>query len=237
MSRIRLFPLVIFLLFLTFTLRLGDFIGELASGNSAAQLESAHAFANEPAEEKPAEKKSSSKDKAEVEPRGEIPAKSEEAPTEVEVKGLEKDPFNTGYSDEEIKILQSLSKRRDQLEQRERDIDQREKLLQAAEKKVDEKVIEMENLRKKIEDLLKGQQDMQESRIAQLVKIYENMKPKDAANIFNEMEFDVLLGIIDKMSERKVAPILAAMEPARAREVSAKLADQKALPKKSEAQN
>jgi flagellar motility protein MotE (MotC chaperone) len=74
---------------------------------------------------------------------------------------------------------------------------------------------------------------MQDERIKQLVKIYEGMKPKDAANIFNDMQFDVLLPIIDAMSERKVAPIMAAMTPAKAREVSARLAAQKALPPKA----
>ena len=128
--------------------------------------------------------------------------------------------------------MQSLGKRREQLEQRERNLDQREKLLQAAEKKVDEKVAEMETLRKEIETLLAKQTKMQDSRLAQLVKIYENMKPKDAANIFNEMQTDVLMGILDRMSERKIAPILAAMDTARARDISSRIAQQRALPKK-----
>jgi flagellar motility protein MotE (MotC chaperone) len=225
----------------TFTVRLGDFIYELATG-TPAHLESAKALAEEPKKEEPKkdEKKEgegkegdkpASKEKAANDARQEIPAKSDKPASETTAKGVEQDPFESEYNDEEVKVLQSLSKRRDSLDQRERDIEQREKLLQAAEKKVDEKVTEMNKLKGQIENLLADQQKMQDERITQLVKIYENMKPKDAANIFNEMDFDVLLGIIDKMSTRKVAPVLAAMDPARAREISARIAEQKALPK------
>src|SRR5690606_12166509 len=123
------------------------------------------------------------------------------------------------------------SKRREQLDQRERDLEQREKLLKAAEKKVDEKVLELASLKTQLETLLDKQQKQEQESIAQLVKIYESMKPKDAANIFNEMEFDVLLKIVDHMSERRVAPILAAMNPNRAREISRRIAEQRSLPK------
>ncbi|MFN7401895.1 MAG: MotE family protein, partial [Alphaproteobacteria bacterium] len=58
-----------------------------------------------------------------------------------------------------------------------------------------------------------------------LVKIYEAMKPLDAAAIFNEMEMPILLEVIDKMSERKVAPVLAGMNPKRARDVTQELAE------------
>lgn len=234
-SRIRIFPVVLMLLFVTFTLRLGDFVFDLASGQPA-KLESSEAMANEPAAEKKEEKKNTKKDGGNEKERAEIPVKSDK---EVAVKGIEEveDPFSDGYSEEEVKVLQSLSKRREELEKRERNIDQREKLLQAAEKKVDEKVVELEKIRKEIETLLSKQTKMQDGRVAQLVKIYESMKPKDAANIFNEMPTDVLLGIFDKMSERKIAPILAAMDTARARDISARIAQQRALPKKAEPQN
>jgi len=57
-----------------------------------------------------------------------------------------------------------------------------------------------------------------------LVKIYENMKPKDAAPIFEQLDMDVLLDIVDRMKEAKVAPILAQMNPAKAKEVTDELA-------------
>lgn len=227
---IRFASLVIFLLVLTFTVRLGDLVAQVATGQKP-QIVASEALANEEEGDAKKDDKKDDKDKKE---REEIPPKAEKDPQETEVKGVESDPFAAApYSDEELKVLQSLSDRREQLDKRARDLDQREKLLQAAEKKVDEKVLEMNNLRKEIDQLLNTQQQMQDERIKQLVKIYEGMKPKDAANIFNDMQFEVLLPIIDMMSERKVAPIMAAMTPAKAREVSGRLAAQKALPPKA----
>jgi flagellar motility protein MotE (MotC chaperone) len=66
-----------------------------------------------------------------------------------------------------------------------------------------------------------------------LVKIYENMKPSDAATIFNQLQMPILLSVIGSMSERKVAPVLASMDPKRAKEVTEELAElrkTKALP-------
>lgn len=240
MLRFRLLSFTVFLLTLTFTVRLGDLAWQLVRGEEPTIVAS-EAMANEEGgeakaeEKKPEEKKEDKKGgKEEAAPeRGEIPAPKKKDKKETEVKGLEPDPFASPYSDEEVKVLQSLSKRREQLDTRAQDLDQREKLLQAAEKKVDEKVAELNKLKSEIENLLDKQTKMQDERIKQLVKIYENMKPKDAANIFNEMDFPVLLGIIDKMSERKVAPVLAAMNPDRARQISAQLAEQRALPPKA----
>jgi flagellar motility protein MotE (MotC chaperone) len=50
-----------------------------------------------------------------------------------------------------------------------------------------------------------------------LVHVYETMKPRDAATIFDALDMQVLLGVLDRMAERKAAPILAAMQPDRAR--------------------
>ena len=54
-----------------------------------------------------------------------------------------------------------------------------------------------------IQDLLKQQSEEEKARIASLVKIYEGMKPKDAARIFNTLDTDILLDVVGKMSERK----------------------------------
>ena len=56
------------------------------------------------------------------------------------------------------------------------------------------------------------------------------MKPKDAARIFNTLDLDVLLNVVSRMSERKSAPVIASMDPERARTLTIMLMEQKALP-------
>ena len=140
---------------------------------------------------------------------------------------------NRAFSPAEIEVLQSLSKRRDELAKREQSMGEREALLNAAEQQVDRKIAELGKLKGEIEKLLGQQETMEESRIASLVKIYEAMKPKEAAIIFNTLDIDVLLSVVSRMNERKISPILASMEPEKARIVTIKLAEMRKLPEAS----
>lgn len=140
--------------------------------------------------------------------------------------------YTRAFSETELDVLQSLSKRREDLEKRERALMEREALLQAAGVEVDRKVTELNKLKTEIETLLGQQESMADERINSLVKIYEAMKPKEAATIFNTLDLDVLLSVVGRMNERKVSPILASMDPEKARIVTIRLAEQRQLPQK-----
>ncbi len=141
---------------------------------------------------------------------------------------LPTDIFN--MTDAEIELLQALSQRREELEQRAREIDEREVLLKAAEQRIDQKITELERLQASIEDLLVKHDEQDEAQMQSLVKIYESMKPKDAARIFEELDMEVLLEVVERMKERKTAPILAQMNPERAKAVTLELAQRRDLP-------
>lgn len=130
----------------------------------------------------------------------------------------------------EIEILMRLAERRDSLEKREREIDAREGLLRAAEIRIERRVAELEDLRRVIEERIKVFDEQQEDKLGSLVKIYENMKPKDAARIFEELEMTTLLEVAERMKERKLAPVMAQMGPERAREVTVELRALRELP-------
>ncbi len=134
------------------------------------------------------------------------------------------------FSASEIDVLQSLSQRRDTLDKREKALAEREALLDAAGQEVDHKIAELNKLRNELESLLGKQQQEQSERISSLVKIYEGMKPKEAATIFDTLDMEVLLSVISRMNERKSSPILASMNPEKARLVTIRLAEQKQLP-------
>ena len=76
---------------------------------------------------------------------------------------------------------------------------------------------------------MKQYDNKEHSKILSLVKIYENMKPRDAAKIFDELEMPVLLQVVSNMKEIKVAPVIASMNPARARDLSIELARSKTI--------
>jgi flagellar motility protein MotE (MotC chaperone) len=53
------------------------------------------------------------------------------------------------------------------------------------------------------------------------------MKPRDAALIFNELDSSVLVPVLDRMKESQAAPIMSAMQPDRARQVTIELASER----------
>jgi flagellar motility protein MotE (MotC chaperone) len=168
-------------------------------------------------------------------PAGEQPKSEEEAAAAAAAAAADAalepevdDPYD--YTDEEVDVLQQLAKRREELDLRARQLDEREALIQAAEQRMEQKMAELKALQATVEDLLKARSEQEEAELKSLVKMYENMKPKAAAKVFEEMDMDVLLDVVDRMNERKVAPILALVTPTRAKEITFELAQRRQLP-------
>jgi len=124
-------------------------------------------------------------------------------------------------------LLLDLRQRRQELEAREQEAAAREALLKAAEQRIGQRVEELKALESRLEALEAGRRDRDEAGWRGLVKVYETMKPRDAANIMNDLDLPVLLGVLDRMKEAKAAAVLAAMQPERARQVTAELAQQR----------
>lgn len=137
----------------------------------------------------------------------------------------------TRFTPAEIEVLQKLSDRREALEQRSQQMAMREKILQATEKRIDNKIGELKKLEERIQGLLQEHDKEAEKQIESLVKVYENMKPKQAARIFEELEMDILLDVTERMKEVKMAKVLAAMNPNKAKSLTVELATRRRLPK------
>lgn len=141
-----------------------------------------------------------------------------------EIEALKEKNIGTRFSKTEVDLLENLSKRRDELDQREKDLEMKTKVLDAAQKRIDDKLAEMKILDTQLSKTVATYNEKQDMQIASLVKIYEAMKPPQAAAIFNELDLPILLEVIDKMSERRVAPVLALMDPKKAKDVTQELA-------------
>lgn len=135
------------------------------------------------------------------------------------------------FTRSEIELLQELSKRRKELDARERTVIQREGLLNAAETRIERKITELMAVKDDIEALIKKYEKQEEKQLNELVAIYEKMKPKDASRIFNELDIEILLQIFDKMKASKSALILANMSAERAKEITSRIAERREMPK------
>ena len=121
-------------------------------------------------------------------------------------------------------VLEALAQRRKALDARQNEVAMREKLLAAAEARIDDKIVELKELKAKIDEVFKTEESKGDAKFKSLVKVYENRKPKDAAAVFEQLDMKVLLELLDRMNERKLAAVLAAMDPARAQAVTVALA-------------
>lgn len=124
------------------------------------------------------------------------------------------------FNSDEIKLLKDLSKRREELERYNSQLSLKESLLKATEETLDKKLEDLKALEEKINKLLAQLDEKSSLRVKSLAKIYENMKPQEAAKIFEELEMSLLLEIMRNMKEQKVAPIIAQMNPSKAKELS-----------------
>jgi len=120
-------------------------------------------------------------------------------------------------------VLESLRARRLEIDRRAEEVAARELLLSAAEHRITQRLEELRALQTRLEGEVRGRDEREEAGIRQLVRVYEVMRPRDAAAILDELEMPILLQVLDRMREAKAAPVLAAMRPERARAATAEL--------------
>jgi flagellar motility protein MotE (MotC chaperone) len=120
-------------------------------------------------------------------------------------------------------LLENLRARRLELDRQAEELAQRELLLGAAERRMAERVNELRSLQSGLEGEVRVRDEREEARIRQLVRVYEAMRPRDAAAILDDLEMPILLQVIERMREAKASPVLAAMRPERARAATAEL--------------
>ena len=123
-------------------------------------------------------------------------------------------------------ILERLQERRQELDTRARELDIRESLIKAAEKRMEGQLAELKETEARITVATQAKDDTQAARFKGLVTMYENMKPRDAAKIFDRLDSGVLLDVASKIEPRKMADILAQMSPDSAQRLTVELASQ-----------
>jgi len=121
-------------------------------------------------------------------------------------------------------VLERLANRRETLEARERDLELREQLLKAAETRLEKRVAELKALENKIGATVEEKKAQEAAKLADLVKMYESMKPKSAAAIFDRLDHAVLVPVAKQMKPKKLGDIMARMSPETAEKLTVALA-------------
>ncbi|MDY6924585.1 MAG: hypothetical protein SWI22_11585 [Pseudomonadota bacterium] len=129
-----------------------------------------------------------------------------------------------GISPAELRIIQSLSARRTELDARDADLASMLPLMTAAEQKLDARVAALESVKAEVQALLGQVGEREKAEVDRLVAVYSAMRPRDAAPVFATLDDDVRLPVAAAMRPRALAAVMAQMEPAAARELTEKLA-------------
>jgi flagellar motility protein MotE (MotC chaperone) len=130
----------------------------------------------------------------------------------------------------ELNLLKTLSKRREQINNWDKEALNKENALKLAGELVEKKIIELQRLKEEVIKLTEEYKVKEGDKINTLVKIYETMKPKEAAKIFETLDMPILLQLMNKMKPTKVATVMGFIAPYRAKEISIEFTKQKELP-------
>lgn len=127
-------------------------------------------------------------------------------------------------------LLDALGKRREAIEARNVELDLRENLLKAAEKRMEDRLAELARLEEALADADRRRAEQEGSRLKELVTLYEGMKPKEAARIFEKLDPQVLLEVSSRMKSRQLAVVMGLMSPDAAQKLTVSLARREVAP-------
>lgn len=134
------------------------------------------------------------------------------------------EPAGSQVSASERALLERLGERRDELQQRNKDVELRERLLENAERKLEARINELKGIEARQAEEAGKRGDTEAGALRNLVIMYEAMKPKDAARIFDRLSHDVLVPVVLQMKPAKMAEVLAVMSPEAAEKLTVALA-------------
>lgn len=131
----------------------------------------------------------------------------------------------TAVSAGERAVLESLQMRRQELEQRSRELDVRDSLLKAAEKRIEMRLQELKDMETRFNNSVQKREQDEAGKFKSLVTMYENMKPKDAAKIFDRLDMKILVDVVNQMNPRKMSDVLGQMSPEAAERLTVEIAN------------
>ncbi|MFZ5964334.1 MotE family protein [Thalassococcus sp. BH17M4-6] len=127
-----------------------------------------------------------------------------------------------------LPMLEALKSREARLEKRENDLRVRIQALSVAEEEIDRKLEAMATAEDKLRATLALAQTAAEDDLTRLTDVYANMKPKQAAALFEQMDPEFAAGFLGRMRADAAAAIMAGLSPQAAYTVSVVLAGRNA---------
>jgi flagellar motility protein MotE (MotC chaperone) len=104
--------------------------------------------------------------------------------------------------------IYKLSERKRVLDLREEELNKKAAEIEAQKAVIEKKLVELEEYRTKISTMLQDRIKSDDGKVETLVQVYTNMKPSQAAKIFETMDEDLVIDILSRMKKKSAAEIL-----------------------------
>jgi flagellar motility protein MotE (MotC chaperone) len=131
------------------------------------------------------------------------------------------------WTPEQIALFNKLEERKQVLDTKETELAKLEEELQKQKLELEDRVKELEKIRTKIADRLTERVGVDQDRVGKLVEIYSNMKPVNAAKVFEDIDEDLAVEVLGKMKKKNMAEILNLLKPDKAQRLSERFAGYK----------
>ena len=162
-------------------------------------------------------------------------AKKEEAPASPVVTDAKTEaapavplePVKHEYTDEEINHFSKLNERKRELDAHEEELNRLEAELAKQKTELEKRLKDLENTRRQISSVLEEKVKADDTKVEALVQMYSNMKPQQAAKIFETMDEDLAIDILGRMKKKPAAEILNLVKSEKAQILSEKFAGYK----------
>ena len=125
-------------------------------------------------------------------------------------------------------LMRDLAARDAEIGRREAAIALRERDLAVSREQVEAALLALEEAEAALEARMFASAGAAEADLERLTRIYEGMKPRDAAGLFGAMDPDFAAGFLGRMAPDSAAAILSALDPLAAYAVSARIAGRNA---------
>lgn len=112
--------------------------------------------------------------------------------------------------------LFKLAERKKQLDEREAELNKVAEQIEKQKSEIAAKLVQLEDVRQKISAQLQDRIKADEGKVEVLVQMYTNMKPVQAAKIFETLDEDLVIEILSRMKKKSAADILNLIKPEKA---------------------
>jgi flagellar motility protein MotE (MotC chaperone) len=164
---------------------------------------------------------------AQEKPAAPTAAPAEKAEAKQDEKKSVDEAKKKNFTEEELNHFAKLNERKRELDAREEELNRLESELQAQKVELEKRMQALEKTRREISSVLEEKVQTDDKKVETLVQMYSNMKPQQAAKVFEEMDEDLAVEIIGRMKKKNAAEIMNLIKAEKAKIFAEKFAGYK----------